>query len=367
MKYTYLIPALIVVFMTGCHKKDKATGDEIPAINVAEAITDSVMLSKEYPGYIEAGSKVDVVGEVSGRLLSRNYKPGSRVAKGQVLFTIESTKYNDAVRQASAALNSAKSQQEYCSRQVEAMKSAYLKEAVSQMELLEAENELRQAEAQVNQASSDLTTARLMLEKCTVHAPISGYVSESLLDVGNYINGDGNPVSLATIYDNAEMTALFSIEDGEYRQLVSIDDSGNIYRNMQLKFSTPMNHSYIADLYYEAPAVDQSTGTLQLRGKVPNPYNELKEGMYVSVNLPYGMNPKAILIKDAAISTDQLGKYVYIVNDSNKVVYTPVIVGPLVHDTLRVIEKGIGAGDKYVTEAILKVRNGMTVKPVLTK
>lgn len=93
--------------------------------------------------------------------------------------------------------------------------------------------------------------------------------------------------------------------------------------------------------------------------------NELKDGMYVKVSLPCGIGPHAVLVKDAALSTDQLGKYLYVVNDSDKVVYTPVTVGELYHDSLRVIEKGIRPGDRYVTQALLTVRNGMKVRPVV--
>ncbi|MDE6381605.1 MAG: efflux transporter periplasmic adaptor subunit, partial [Muribaculaceae bacterium] len=141
--------------------------------------------------------------------------------------------------------------------------------------------------------------------------------------------------------------------------------SGALYRNMPLTFQTALPHSYTADLYYVAPSVNTSTGSLELVGNVRNIDNELKDGMYVTVSLPYGTNPKAVIVKDAALSTDQLGKYLYVVNDSDKVVYTPVTVGPLYRDSLRVIEKGIKAGDRYVTEALLTVRNGMKVKPVL--
>ena len=95
--------------------------------------------------------------------------------------------------------------------------------------------------------------------------------------------------------------------------------------------------------------------------------NELKDGMYVTVSLPYGVNPKAVLVKDASIGTDQLGKYVYVVNDSNKVVYTPIKVGEVYQDSLRIVNEGLGPKDRYVTKALLKARDGMSVKPRMTK
>lgn len=367
-KYLYLT-VMAAVALTACHKKSDKEADNVPEINVAVAQTDSVVLHKDYPGYLEARSKADVVGEVSGRLLTQNFKSGSYVTKGQVLFTIESTKYRDAVAEARASLASATSQRDYYSSQSAAMQKAYEQQAVSRMELLQSQSSLRQAEASIRTAAAQLENAQTMLSKCTVRAPISGYITMNEMSAGNYVNGEASPQKLATIYDNSVFDARFSIEDDQYRSLLGAraDGSGALYRDMPLIFTTPMPHTYTADLYYIAPSVDSSTGSLQLVGTVRNIDNELKDGMYVKVSLPYGEESHAVLVKDAALSTDQLGKYLYVVNDSDKVVYTPVTVGELYHDSLRVIEKGIRPGAKYVTEALLTVRNGMKVRPVTVR
>ena len=367
MKYTLWI-LMGALMLGGCHKKDK-TEDQIPDINVAEAMTDSVILSKEYPGYMEATSKVEVVGEVSGRLLARHFTPGTKVAKGQLLYTIESTTYRDQAQEAQSTLTSAKSQRDYYSQQVMAMQKAYEQQAVSRMELLQAQTSLRQAESQIAEASARLESANTLLSKCSVRAPISGYISADAVDPGNYINGQGDPVVLCTIYDNSVMRAVFSIDEGQYATMQMSDSLGNpmVYKNVTLNFTQPVAHKYVADLSYTSPSVDKSTGMLELRGKVANIDNELKDGMYVVVSLPYGVDPKAVVVKESAISTDQLGKYLYVVNDSNKVKYTPITLGPLYHDSLRVVEKGLRPGDKYVTQALLKVRNGMQVNPKLQK
>lgn len=369
----YILPGVFLIsisfIFSGCKKSDKSDQSEVPEINVAEAITDSIVLYKDFPGYLNAEMSADVVGEVSGRLLTKNFESGSYVTKGQVLFTIESTKYRDAVEEARASLATAKSQHDYYSSQTKAMQRAYEQEAVSKMEMLQSQTNLQQAEASIRNASAALESASTMLSKCVVRAPISGYITMNDLSVGNYINGEGAPVTLATIYDNSVFNAIFSIEDNQYQKLLSDDVASGaaLYRNMPVKFQNKLPHSYTADLYYKAPSVDKSTGALQLIGRVKNIDNELKDGMYCTISLPYGISPKAVIVKDAALSTDQLGKYLYVVNDSNKIVYTPVTVGSLYQDSLRVIEKGIKPGQKYVTQALLTVRPGMEVKPHLTK
>ncbi|MDE6702326.1 MAG: efflux transporter periplasmic adaptor subunit, partial [Muribaculaceae bacterium] len=185
-----------------------------------------------------------------------------------------------------------------------------------------------------------------------------------------FLAGAGSPVVLATIYDDAKMNANFSIEDSRYLELIknfkdSIDDID--YSKMPVNFSEVLPHSYTGDLSYMAPRIDTSTGTMVLQASIDNPYNELKDGMYATVSLPYAFEPSAILIKDASIGTDQLGKYIYVVNDSNKIVYTPIEVGETVNDTLRIVTRGIKPGEKYVTKALLKVRDAQTVAPRMTK
>lgn len=95
------------------------------------------------------------------------------------------------------------------------------------------------------------------------------------------------------------------------------------------------------------------------------PDSLLKAGAYVSVTIPVGELKDALLVHEASIGTDQRGKYLYVVNDSNRVRYRPIEVGQLVFDTLRVVRQGLQPQERYVTKALLKVRDGMLIEPVL--
>lgn len=369
MTHRILIPALALaaVCTWSCSHKSSAPDDEIPEIEVAEAVTDSLTLYKTYPGTVKANNKVDVVARVNGTLLSSNFTAGDLVHKGDVLFTIESTTYRDAVQQAQAQLASAKSSNEYSTRQYAAMKKALESDAVSQMEVAQAKNAMEESLAAIKQAEAALSTARTNLNYCTITAPVTGHITSRTTDPGAYLAGGGAPVTLATIYDDAQMLAVFHIEDDSFLKMHSTAENRKDidYSHIPLAFSETLPHTYTADLYYLSPSVDTSTGTLELKAKVDNPYNELKSGMYVTVRLPWKTDTAAVLVRDASLSTDQLGKYLYVVNDSNKVVYTPVTVSDLYQDTLRIITGGIKPGERYVTKAMLKVRNGITVKPVM--
>jgi RND family efflux transporter, MFP subunit len=362
--------ALTVGLIAGCSGKKKTAGTEAEMpVDVAEAVTDSIVLHKTYPGYLSAPDYVDVVARVNGQLLTTNYNGGDSVAKGKVLFTIDDTKYRNAVSQAQAQLETARANLEYASSHYKAVKKALESDAVSQMEVNQAESAYHQAQADVQNATASLSNARTMLSYCTVRATLSGHITSSIYADGAYLNGEAAPVTLATIYDNSHLNALFNIEDEQYIQLLAGENSRDKVdlSKVPINFSEKMPHRYYGDLRYISPTVDKNTGTITLKARIQNPYGELKNGMYITVDLPYAIEPHAILVKDASVGTDQLGKYLYVVNDSNAVVYTPITVGEVVDDSMRVVLKGIAPGARYVTKALLKVRNGMKVKPVMTK
>lgn len=360
-----ILAAAVIVTSCGGHKKSGEDMQEA-SIDVALPEIDSVTLSNTYPGQLTAISQVEVVARVSGLLTAQLFKDGQYVHKGDVLFRIEDSKYRDAVQQAKAALTTAISTRDYAKSHYEAVKKALESDAVSKMEVNQAESNLQQAEASIKNAQAELETANTNLSYCTITAPISGMASAGQMDVGNYVNGEVSAVTMTTLYDTSVLTAHFAIDENE-GMITNPKNSEALFKNIPLSFSDSVAHKYYGDLSYVAPALEESTGTLDLRCHIKNVYNELKPGMFVKVNLPYKEVSDAILVKDAAISTDQLGKYLYVVNDSDRVVYTPIKVGPLYHDSLRVVTSGITPKSKYVTKALLKVKDGMTVKPHLVK
>lgn len=369
---TKFILALLALTSTfaSCHRTSGESAPEVAGtVDVALPVVDTVTLSNIYPGYLTANSSVDVVAKVNGQIISKNFEGGTMVRKGQVLFTIDPSTYQDQVKQAEATLTMAQSTRDYAKAHYEAVKKALESDAVSKMEVIQAESAYEQAEASIRSASAALADARRLLGYCTIVAPITGRAADNNYSVGTYVSGQASPVVMTTVYDNTTVSANFAIEDDIYHDIInsmSKRDSLN-FDKVPVVFDQPMPHDYTGEISYLAPALNNSTGTLTIKCKIQNLYDELRAGMYVKVDLPYGSIPDAVLVQDAALGTDQLGKYLYVVNDSDKVVYTPVTVGPLYHDSLRVISKGIGPKDRYVTKALLKVRDGMTVKPNLVK
>lgn len=372
MKNIYLTAAAVVlaIWTVSCAKEKKTEADTVPVIDVAEATSRAVTTHKVYPGYLSAYNEVQLVARVDGYLTSKPYDAGSFVKAGTTLFTIESRNYADAVTQCRASLANAEAEAAYARKNYEAMTKALESDAVSRMEVLQSKSNMETAEASVRNARAALNSAETQLSYCTVRAPFSGHVSRCPYDVGAYLSGAASPVALATLYDDAKtVVANFSIDDRQLSSIVKNQDNPRLKTDMEhipVSFDEKFPHSYTANLLYLSPSVDKSTGTLLMQALINNSEGELRSGMYCKISLPSGYIPDAVLVRDASIGTDQLGKYLYVVNDSNKVVYTPVKTGELIGDTLRIITSGISAGQRYVTKALLKVRDGMTVKPQMT-
>lgn len=370
MKNRYILPALLAGLLVGSascshHKKNDAAAEVMP-IEVTPVVTDSVMLYKEYPGSLIADRTAAVVCRVNGYVSRPKYTGGDFVKQGQLLFTVDTETYAIAVREAEAALATARSENEYAEQHYTAVAKAYESNAVSKMEVAQALSARDQSRSAIKSAEARLADARVQLGYCTITAPISGHITINDHSGGSYVSGEGAPVTLATVYDDAQVIANFAIEDASFMRMFENPNNRHLinYGAIPIYFSEKLPHDYTANLDYMAPNVDASTGTIILQATIDNKYNELKAGMYCTIKMPYKVDPKAMLVRDASTSTDQLGKYVYVVNDSDKVVYTPIKTGDLANDSMRIVTSGLKPDDRYVTSAMLKVRDGMTVKPV---
>lgn len=373
LKYVKIIGSLAIfafVFQSCRTKDDKKSEQEVlpMKVEVAYPEVDSVVLHKTFPGYLTANTKLDIVARVNGYLVGKYFKDGEIVTQGQKLFSIEDTQYRDLLQQAEAQLQSAIATNEYATKHYSAMKKALESDAVSQMDVIQAEAAMNESLASIESARATVQTAKTTLGYCTVYAPFSGRIAAPGVTVGDYLAGGGSPVKLTTIYDDKIVKANITIEDGLYLQILDNMKNNSVdYTAIPIEFSDTLPHRYHGKLSYIAPNIDQSTGSLELQVEIANPYEELKAGMYSLVYLPFATDDDAIIVKEASIGTDQQGNYLYTVSDNDVIAYTPIEVGEIVNDSMRIVTKGITSDTRYVTKALLKVRDGVKVDPVVIK
>ena len=364
------ITSLVIAFLFSCDSKGKKNVTaEIPKVDVANPIVKPIVLHRDYPGYLKSNNIVDVVGRVNGYVIKQNFSSGQYINEGDLLYIIEPTIYETRVNQAEANLSSAKATLDYYENNYQRMLEAAKSDAISQIDLIQAETNVRTAQANVESAKASLKSAQTTLSYCYIKAPISGFLTTSGAGEGEYVSGsDGNPFKLTTIYNNDPMYAYFNIEDNQYL-MMKINSNENVwasrlpkkvYVNMQEGGFPPIE----ATPNYISPYVNLKTGTLTLRAFFENAEYDLKSGMYCTVSLPYGEDDKAILIPDASTGTDQLGRYIYVVDNNNIVSYRHIETGEIIDDTLIQVKSGLSPDERFVTKALLKVRAGMKVEPI---
>ena len=366
-----IIALSVLLFITGCGKKESSSPMETLPVEVAKPWVENVTLTRDYPGYLKGETSVDIVGRVNGTLLSKLYPSGTRVKKGQTLFVVDPTLYQNAVKQAKANLKMAKANLNYAKNNYERMKEAIKSDAVSRIQLVQADTDVQSCEAEVSNAEAELKTAQVNLNYCYIKSPIDGIADLAEYADGAYISGEGNPVKLTTVYKYDKMYAYFDISDNQYLtfELLRNPDTKipEADHEVTLRVGADGAKTWQGKLNYLSPNFSLSTGTMRLRAELDNPDGVLKPGLYVSVTLPYAIAEKAILVDNASIGTDQLGKYLYVVNDNNEVNVRHIEVGQLVDDNRRIVTSGLSPDERYVTKALMKVRQGMKIMPVEKK
>lgn len=364
MKKTVYIVAMIA--LVACHKKNENTnGMSALPVEVAMPEVKDITLTREYPGYLAADAAIPIMGRVNGTIMKRSFIEGERVKKGDPLFVIEPTLYQNAVDQAAAAVKTAEAELEYARSNYERMKVAINSNAVSQIELLQAKSRVKSCEAALENSNAALKSAKTKLGYCHIKAPEDGVTSLAKYPVGAYISGETTPAELCRLYKDKIMYAFFDITDNQWLKKVQQGSESMDQSDITFTIGEGQKFRWNAKIDFLAPAVNLSTGTLQVRAELDNSSGTLKPGSYISVTMPYMEVKDATLVHDASIGTDQLGKYLYIVNDSNKIEYRRIEVGSLIDDTMRLVTGGLKPADRYVTKALLKVRNGMPVTPIM--
>lgn len=369
MKKRTSIIALSALLLIGCGKKETSMRKDALPIEVARPIVKDVTLTRDYPGYLTAETSLDIVGQVNGTLLSKRYVSGGRVKKGQTLFVVDPTLYENAVKQAEAALKTAQANLVYAKSNYERMKEAIKSDAVSRIQFIQAESNVETCEAAVSNAEAELKTAKVRLGHCYIQSPIDGIADLAEYSEGDYISGEGSPVKLTTVYQDDMMYSYFDISDNQYLAFELLrEDRTKIPEKehvVTLRVGTDQAKMWKGKLDYLSPSFNLGTGTMRLRAALENPDGVLKPGLYVSVTLPYATAEKAVLVENASIGTDQLGEYLYVVNDSNVVNVRHIEIGQLMDNGLRIVISGLLPEEYYVTKALMKVRQGMKIQPII--
>jgi membrane fusion protein (multidrug efflux system) len=337
-----------------------------PQVTVVDVKPQTVALSYEYAARISAFRQVDVRARVGGILLKRNFVEGAEVRAGDVLFLIDPASYQAALAQAQAQLEQAQAQLTQAQREEKRNITLFQQNAVNQKSRDDAISARELAEASVAAAAAQVQTAQLNLDYTKVTAPVGGITSLEQVSEGSLIGTTGDTGLLTSITQLDPVYVNFSFSDAEaaeVRRLIDMKKAKGEAPNLGVKISFGDGSSYDHDgvVDFTSSTIDVSTGTLQARAVVDNPDRRLLPGQFVRAKVTGVSLDNAITIPEVALMQSPQGQFVYTIDQEGKAHVNPVKLGQKVGNSWLVLS-GLKAGDKLITEGIIKVRPGASVQ-----
>jgi len=342
-----------------------------PKVEVAVPVQRPSTRYLEATGNAAPIKNVDLVARVQGVLQAINYQDGTFVKEGTSLFTIEPETYKLKLEQAQAAESGAQASVRQTEADFKRQSELVQRQAVSQATLDNSTSARDNAQANLLQAQVNTKIAAVNYGYTNVVAPFDGVVSAHLVSVGELV-GASSPTQLATIVAldpiyvnfNVNEQDVLRIREEARRRGMTADDLKQFPVEVGLQTETGFPHK--GKLDYAASTLNQSTGTLAVRGVLPNSDRVLLPGFFVRIRVPLDQQQNALLVPDVALGSDQAGRYVLVVNGENVVEQRKVRTGPL-EGELRVIEEGLKADDRIITAGLLRAIPGQKVDPQLRK
>lgn len=360
-----------VVALAGCEDKNTFVAPPPPKVDVATPVQRPVTRYVEATGNTAPIKSVDLVARVQGFLQSQDYTDGTFVNQGTQLFTIEPETYKLKLDQAQAAEAGAQASVKQAEADFRRQSDLVQRQAVSQATLDTSTSTRDNAQANLQQAQANTRIAEVNYGYTKVSAPFDGIVSAHMVSIGELV-GVSSPTQLATIVAMDPIYVNFTVNEQDVlriraeaaRRGLTAADLKQFPIEIGLQTETGYPHE--GHLDYVAPTLNSSTGTLAVRGLVPNDKRVLLPGYFVRVRVPFTQEKDALLVPDTALGSDQGGRYLLVVGADNIVEQRKVQIGP-VDNGLRVIEGGLKPDDHVVIAGLLRVIPGQKIDPQVTK
>ena len=361
----YLLVAAAAALLASCGGKRGGQpnfgDDEYPVVTVG---TSSSASQTTYPATIKGVQDVEIRPKVAGFITHVNVKEGQSVGAGQVLFVIDNATYQATVRQAQAAVNTAKAQMNTAKLTFENNQKLFEQQIIGDYELSTARNSYETAKASVAQAEAALASARETLSFCYVKSPASGVIGSLPYKAGAMVSASSTP-ALTTVSNNSSMEVYFSMTEKDILDMSKSSGTAQAaiaaMPTVKLQLADGSIYNHPGKVTKMSGVIDPATGSAQLIAVFQNPERLLKSGSSGAIIVPHD-NASAIVIPQTCVSEVQDKKFVYTVAKDNKVKYTEIKVAPQNDGNNYVVTEGLNIGDRYVTNGITKLTDGMEIK-----
>lgn len=362
-KFTLATSLLCMLLLNAC-KKDTVTP---PIVEVEPVTVDNIEIYGEYVGMIRASHNVEIHARVEGFLEKMTFDEGKEVKAGEALFYINNKTYKAKVEKAKAQLERDKAKELKAESDLKRIEPLYNQNAASRLDLDNAIAALNMGKADVTMSKADLEQAELELSYTIVRSPISGYISESFVDIGTLV---GNSKSLlATVVKRDTVLVDFKLTSLDYLRsqrrnvhLGEMDTTRSWQPTVIVTLADNSVYNEKGTVDFASPQVDPKTGTFGVRAKLPNPNQVLLPGQFTRVKLLLDVMEKVVVVPRKAISIEKGGAFIFVVRPDSVVEKRFVETGPEQNNKI-VITRGLNVNENIVVEGYQKLTHGQKAVP----
>ncbi|WP_396186565.1 efflux RND transporter periplasmic adaptor subunit [Flavobacterium sp.] len=366
MKQTYFLSAILSLFIMQSCKKGAAPEMKPLEISVTEVLEQDVRLESEFTGQTFGQSDIQINPRVDGVIESLNFKEGSLVTKGQLLYAIDPLPYQAKVNQAEGALAEVEATLVKTKSDYDMMVPLAKMNAVSQRELIAAKAAYNASIASITASKASLQNAKLELGYCRILSPITGLIGISKVRVGDYVRPGPTSV-LNTVSDLGDVRVRFTMSEQEFLRIfreINKKDSSlkGAGQSISLKLSDGTMYPQTGKMSFADRQIDPTTGAITFEAAFPNPDKLLRPGQYVKIAVVTDVRKEALIIPQRAVIEMQGIYQVYVLGDSSKVQMQIIKTGPSYKDGY-VVEEGLKSGDKIALGGTSLLKNGSVIIP----
>ncbi|TFZ51569.1 efflux RND transporter periplasmic adaptor subunit [Serratia proteamaculans] len=346
--------ALLVALLAGCDNSvAQNAAPPPPAVSTADVVIKPISQWDAFNGRIEAVQSVQLRPRVSGYIDKVNYTEGDEVKKGQVLFTIDDRTYRAAREQAQAELVRARNQAALARSESGRTEKLISSQAISTEVWEQRRSSAAQAQSNVLAAQAQFDLAQLNLDFTRVIAPIDGRASRAMITAGNLVTTGDSASVLTTLVSLDKVYVYFDVDEATF---LRYQNDGRRTTKLPVKVGLVGEDGYphqgIVD--FTDNQLNAGTGTIRMRALLENAERRFTPGLFARVQMPGSAEFNAMLINDKSVMTDQDRKFVYIVDKDGKAQRRDIEVGR-VAGGLRIVQKGLAAGDRVIVDGMQKV------------
>jgi RND family efflux transporter MFP subunit len=361
----------LATLVANCGQQQPQGGPPPPAVTVTAPVTRTVTDFDEYVGRFVAVDAVEMRARVSGYLEGVHFKDGQIVKQGDLLFTIDKRPFQNVLDQARSNLVQAKSNLAYTESDFARGQQLVRDKTITEQTFEQRSQAFRNAQAAVSNVEAAIRQAELDMEFTELRAPVTGRIGDRRVSPGNLVTGgtSGNTTLLATIVSIDPIRFEFTFDEASFLRYERMSKLGRDIASrgagvqVVLKLIDEKDFDHQGTMDFVDNVIDRSTGTIRGRAVFANANGVFTPGMFARVRVPASPPYEALLVPDLAVGTEQVRKYLLVVDGEDVARQKYVTLGQLTSDGLRAIKDGLGAQDRVIISGLMQARAGMKVRP----